>query len=323
MKLITRLLVTAFIFTVTTGAAQAEPASSFITIGTGYVTGVYYPTGGAICRLVNKGRKQHGVRCSVESTDGSVYNLNAIRSRDLDMAVVQSDWLYHAYRGSSKFKQSGAFSDLRSIFSVHTELFTIVARADSGIRNLMDLKGKRVSIGDPGSGQRGTMEVLMDTLGWSRSTFAKTAELKASEQSAALCDNQIDAMVYIVGHPNGSIKEATLSCDTVLVNVTGAAVDKLVRENQFYLKAAIPGGMYSGIPNETKTFGVGAIVVASSAMNSETVYQVVKSVFENFDDFKSLHPAFNHLQKSIMIRDGLTAPLHEGAVRYYKEVGLM
>ncbi|MET0092770.1 MAG: TAXI family TRAP transporter solute-binding subunit, partial [Sedimenticola sp.] len=240
-----RMMTTALMVTgLTMGAAGTASADSFITIGTGGVTGVYYPTGGAICRLVNKGRKQHGIRCSVESTGGSVYNLNTIRAGELDMGVAQSDWQYHAWNGTSKFKDAGANKELRAVFSVHPEPFTVVARADSGIKSFADLKGKRVNIGNPGSGQRGTMEVVMDAMGWKKSDFALASELKAAEQSKALCDNKIDAMVYTVGHPSGSIKEATTSCDTVLVPVTGAAIDKLVAENDYYRTATIPGGMY-------------------------------------------------------------------------------
>ena len=295
----------------------------FVTIGTGGVTGVYYPTGGAICRLVNKNRNKHGIRCSTESTGGSVFNLNTIRSGDLDMGVAQSDWQYHAYHGSSKFKDKGANRELRAIFSVHPEPFTVVARADSGIRNFGDLKGKRVNVGNPGSGQRGTMEVLMEALGWKMSDFALASELKSSEQSMALCDNKIDAMVFTVGHPSGSITEATTSCDSVLVNVTGSAVDMLVAENDFYRTATIPGGMYSGNANDTKTFGVGATFVTSTRTPENVIYQVVKAVFENFDSFRKFHPAFRNLDKRQMIKDGLSAPLHAGAVKYYKEAGLM
>ncbi|OZG74454.1 C4-dicarboxylate ABC transporter substrate-binding protein [Hahella sp. CCB-MM4] len=308
-----------------TVAAMTTPvqAQDFITIGTGGVTGVYYPTGGAICSLVNKTRKEHGIRCSVESTGGSIYNINTIRAGELDMGVAQSDWQYHAYNGTSKFEESGPFKDLRAVFSVHPEPFTVVARADAGIKNFEDLKGKRVNIGNPGSGQRGTMEVLMGELGWNNDTFALTSELKAAEQSKALCDNKIDAMIYTVGHPSGSIKEATTSCDSVLVNVTGPAVDKLVKENPFYRKATIPGGMYRGSDNDVQTFGVGATFVSSAKVPEKVVYEVVKAVFENFETFKKLHPAFANLKKEEMIKDGLSAPLHPGAIKYYKEAGLM
>jgi len=298
-------------------------AAEFVTIGTGGVTGVYYPTGGSICRLVNKGKKEHGVRCSVESTGGSIYNINTIRAGELDMGVAQSDWQYHAYNGTSKFAKKGAFKELRAIFSVHAEPFTVVARADSGIKNLNDLKGKRVNIGNPGSGQRGTMEVLMKAKGWDKSTFKLASELKASEQSKALCDNKIDAMVYTVGHPSGSIKEATTTCKSVLVNITGDAVTKLVNDNDYYRTASIPGGMYMGNDNETKTFGVGATFITSSKVSESVIYNVVKAVFENFDAFRKLHPAFANLKKSEMVKDGLSAPLHRGAVKYYKEAGLM
>ena len=321
--LIKRTLTTALVaFGLAMGATATQAANSFITIGTGGVTGVYYPTGGAICRLVNKGRKEHGIRCSVESTGGSVYNLNTIRAGELDMGVAQSDWQFHAYNGTSKFKSAGANKELRAVFSVHPEPFTVVARADSGIKTFADLKGKRVNIGSPGSGQRGTMEVLMDALGWKKSDFALASELKAAEQSKALCDNKIDAMVYTVGHPSGSIKEATTTCDTILVPVTGAAVEKLIKENDYYRTAVIPGGMYRGNPNDVTTFGVGATFVSSTKTPADTVYQVVKAVFENFDDFRKLHPAFANLKKDEMVKDGLSAPIHDGAARYYKEAGL-
>ncbi|HFD87432.1 MAG TPA: TAXI family TRAP transporter solute-binding subunit [Gammaproteobacteria bacterium] len=318
-KLITVAAVAGTLFAGSAMAAEQR----FITIGTGGVTGVYYPTGGAICRLVNKGRKEHGIRCSVESTGGSVYNLNTIRAGELDFGVAQSDWQYHAYHGTSKFKKAGPFKELRSVFSMHPEPFTVVARKDSGIKTFKDLKGKRVNMGNPGSGQRGTMEVVMKALGWTKSDFKLASELKSSEQSKALCDNKIDAIVFTVGHPSGSIKEASTSCDTVLVPVTGPEIDKLVKDNDYYRKATIPGGMYRGTDSDTQTFGVGATIVSSTKVPDDVVYEVVKAVFENFDSFKKLHPAFAVLKKEEMIKDGLSAPLHPGAVKYYKEVGLI
>jgi uncharacterized protein len=305
------------------GAGAASSAQTFLTIGTGGVTGVYYPTGGAICRLVNKGRKDHGIRCAVESTGGSIYNLQTIRAGELDMGVAQSDWQHYAYYGTGGFAQEGPFSDLRSVFALHPEPFTVVARADAGIRTFEDLKGKRVNIGNPGSGQRGTMEVLMNALGWTRDDFALTSELKSAEQSKALCDNKVDAIVFTVGHPNASIKEATTACNAVLVPVAGPAVEKLVAEHDYYRTATIPGGLYDGNDTGVPTFGVGATLVTSTATSEEAVYQLVKAVFENFEDFRRLHPTFAGLDKAEMVTDGLSAPLHEGALRYYREAGLM
>ena len=312
-------------FATAAALAFAAPAMAeeFVSIGTGGVTGVYYPTGGAICRMMAKTRAEHGIRCAVESTGGSVYNINAVRSGELEFGVAQSDWQFHAFNGTSKFEEQGKFDDLRAVFSIHPEPFTVVARADAGIKNFDDLKGKRVNVGNPGSGQRGTMEVLMEALGWTMADFAVASELQAGEQSQALCDNNIDAMVYTVGHPSGSIQEATTACDATLVNVTGPAVDKLVADNPFYRTATIPGGMYRGNDADTTTFGVGATLVSSAKVPDEVVYQLVKAVFSDIDAFRALHPAFANLDPAEMVKDGLSAPLHPGAERYYREAGLI
>jgi uncharacterized protein len=315
------LLTAAAITGANVGLAQD---GQFITIGTGGVTGVYYPTGGAICRLVNKDRATHGVRCSVESTGGSIYNINTMRQGELDMGVVQSDVQYNALNGVGEdFEDQGAFEDLRAVFSVHPEPFTVVALAGAEIETFDDLKGKRVNVGNPGSGQRSTMEVLMDRKGWTMDDFALASELKSAEQSQALADNKVDAIVFTVGHPNGSIQEATTTVDAVLVPVDGPEIDQLVEENQYYSKATIPGGMYRGTEEDTETFGVRATFVARADVPDEVVYAVVKAVFENFEDFKKLHPAFANLTKEEMVSAALSAPLHPGAKRYYEEAGLL
>jgi len=308
------------------GAAASAPMAAeqtFVSIGTGGVTGVYYPTGGAICRLVNKNRKETGIRCSVESTGGSVFNINAIRAGELEMGVAQSDWQYHAYNGTSKFKDAGAFKDLRAVFSVHAEPATVVARVDSGINHVSDIKGKRMNVGQPGSGTVATYDVMAEALGIARSDLKLAAELKSSEMGQALCDNKIDAFIILVGHPAGMLKEVTTTCDAKIVTIDGPAIEKLVADNDFYRMATVPGGMYTGNPDDVTTFGVGATFVSSAAVPADTIYEVVKAVFENFDDFKKLHPAFNNLKESEMISDALSAPLHDGAVRYYKERGWM
>ena len=304
------------------GATKAF-AEQFVSIGTGGLTGVYYPTGGAICRLVNKDRKSHGIRCSAESTGGSVYNINTVRAGELEFGVAQSDWQYHAYRGTSKFADKGAFEDLRTVFSVHPEPFTLIVKKGSGVSSFEDLKGKKVNVGNPGSGQRATMEVVMEAFGIKMSDFALAAELKGSEMAQAICDGKIEAMIYTVGHPAAAVTQAASSCDVELVSVTGAPIDKLIAENSFYRVASIPGGMYEGSPNDTSTFGVGATVITSAEVPEDVVYTVVKAVFDNFADFKKLHPAFANLQEEQMISDGLSAPLHPGAVKYYKERGWM
>lgn len=304
------------------GGATYAADQQFISIGTGGVTGVYYPTGGAICRLVNRTRKEHGIRCAVESTGGSVYNINTIKAGELEFGVAQSDWQHHAYNGTSKFADN-PFPGVRAMFSVHPEPFTLLVRADSGISSFEGLKGKRVNVGNPGSGQRATMEVVMEAFGVSMGDFALATEYKGSEMAKQICDNNIDAMIYTIGHPAAAIKEATTTCDVKLVNVSGAAIDGLVADNPYYRVATIPGGMYSGNPNDTTTFGVGATFVTSADVPEEVAYIVAKSVMSNLDDFRNLHPAFKNLDAGQMINDGLSAPLHPGAVKAYKELGLM
>jgi TRAP transporter TAXI family solute receptor len=295
----------------------------FITIGTGGQTGVYYVVGQSICKLVNRGQKDHGIKCTAPSTGGSVANLNAIKAGEQNMGVAQSDQQFNALNGKGPFEESGPFPDLRAVFSVHPEPFTVVARADAGIKTFDDLKGKRVNIGNPGSGQRATMEVVMNVKGWTMDDFQLASELKSAEQAQALCDNKIDAMIFTVGHPSGSIQEATSSCEAVLVDVSGPEIDKLVADNPYYAKATIPGGMYTGTDGDTETFGVLATFVSSTASDEDTIYQVVKAVFDNFDRFKKLHPAFENLKEEDMLKNGVSAPLHDGAVKYYKEKGWM
>ncbi len=303
----------------------AEAAQKFVTIGTGGVTGVYYPTGQSICRMVNKTRKSHGIRCSAESTGGSVYNINTIRAGELDMGVAQSDWQYHAYNGSGKdsFIEAGPFKELRAVFSVHPEPVSLMARKDSGIKSVDDLVGKRVNIGNPGSGTEATWNVMWGAMGKTNDDLKIAAQMKSSETPSALCDNKIDAFFWLVGNPSALNKEAATTCDVVVASVKNDAIAKLVADNPFYRFATIPGGMYRGNDADVTTFGVGATFVSSSKVPTDTMYQVVKAVFENFDQFKKLHPAFGVLKKEEMVKDALSAPLHDGAVKYYKEAGLI
>lgn len=303
------------------GAASAQ--QQFVTIGTGGVTGVYYAAGGAICRLMNQTRAEHGFRCSAESTGGSVFNLNAMRQGEFDFGMVQSDAQYNAYNGEADFADAGAWEALRAVFSVHPEPFTLVARPDAGIAAVGDLEGKRVNIGNPGSGTQASMLIMMEALGWTRDTFALAAELRADEHGPALCDNQIDAFYYAVGHPSANIADPTTTCGARLVPIEGEAIDALVAEHPYYAQVTIAGGLYSGNPDDVPTYGVLATLVASTDVSEEAVYNLVKAVFENFDAFRGLHPAFANLDAANMIADGLSVPLHPGAERYYVEQGWM
>lgn len=304
-------------------ASESIAATKYVSVGTGAITGVYYPAGGAICRLLNRGRKDHGIRCSVESTGGSVANLNAIRNGSIDFGIVQSDWQYHAYNGTEFFSDQKPFKELRSVFSLYNETFTIAVQEKSSIRTLDDLVGKKVNFGPQGSGMYATMDMLMGIKGWNKQNFSTVTYLQPSEQPKALCDGKIDVMIYAAGNPNGVLQEATQSCKVRIISIDLDVIDKLVATNSYYVKATIPGGMYAGNPSSIQTFGVKASLVTSEKANADTVYNIVKAVFENFDNFKTLHPVFSSLKKEDMIKEGNSAPIHPGALKYFKEAKMI
>ncbi len=298
--------------------------TTYVTIGTGGVTGVYYPTGGAIAKMVNKKRKQYHLRATVESTGGSVFNVNAIMAGDLEFGIVQSDRQYQAYNGTADWKGKPQ-KKLRAVFSIHPESVTIVAAADKNIKTVFDLKGKIVNIGNPGSGQRGNALDLLNAAGIDWKKDIKAEGLKAAESASMLQDGRIDAFFYTVGHPNGSVKEAVAGARKVnFVEVPKAVVDKLVAKFPYYAPSYIPVDQYPGVMNKknVETFGVKATLCTSADVPDDVVYAITKEVFENFEEFKKLHPAYAVLTKESMLQ-GLSAPIHPGALKYYKEVGLM
>jgi TRAP transporter TAXI family solute receptor len=295
--------------------------AQFITIGTGGVTGTYYPTGGAICRLVNQVKKVSGIKCSIESTAGSIYNIETIKKSELDFGIVQSDIVYQASKGIGKF-EGNKNSKLRSVLAIYPELFTLVSRKDANINNIMDIKGKRINLGNPGSGNESTALAMFDALDIKKSDLAFAGALKASEMPDALRDNKIDGYFYMVGHPTANIKDAASSVDVKIVPIIGKEIDKFVKENPYYAQANVPGGMYKGNDSDIPTFGVKAVLVTSTDVSNEAVYTVVKQILENFEDFKKSHPAYENITKESLL-DGLSAPLHKGAEKYLKEIGLI
>ena len=321
---------TAALLTVCVATSAAAQKKVFIAIGTGGPTGVYFATGNAICRLVHKtaaeGRKtgrKHGIRCSAPSTGGSNYNIGQIRDGELDFGVAQSDWQYHAYNGTGGPWKGKPFKKLRAVFSVHPEPIQIIVGENSGITGWDGLKGKKVNIGNPGSGQRGTMELLMKQAGWTKDSFQLAAELTSTEQSKALCDGKIDAYVYTVGVPNAGVSIATDGCGGKIVNFNNAiAKQNVVASKPYYAWATIPKGTYKTTDSDVTTWGVKATFVTSSDTPANVVYEVTRAVFENIDDFRKLHPAFANLDPKKMVTDAISAPIHPGALKYYKEKGL-
>lgn len=310
-------------------AARAQDKRVFVTIGTGGPTGVYFAAGNAICRLIHKeaaeGRKEgrpHGIRCAAPATDGSKDNIEQVADGELDFGIAQSDLQYHAHEGD-KPDAIRPVASLRSVFSIHSEPFQLIVGKTSGIRSFQDLTGKRVNIGNPGSGQRGTMEVLMKAHGMSAADFAQATELTSTEQANALCDGMIDAFGYSVGVPNAGVAVATEGCGARIVSLDGEVERTLVATSPFYAFTTIPAGTYRTIDADVTTFGVVATLVTSADADDRIVYELTRAVMENIEDFRQLHPAFTTLEPKRMVEDGLTAPIHPGALRYYREKGLL
>ena len=305
-------------------AAEAPAKTTFVTIGTGGITGVYYPTGGAIARIVNRKKDEYGIRATVESTGGSVFNVNAVMAGDLEFGVVQSDRQFQAINGMAEWEDKGKQGDLRAVFTIHPESITLVAAVDANIETIQDLKGKRVNIGNPGSGQRQNSIDALTAVGIDYQSDLTAESVKAAEAPGLLQDGRIDAFFYTVGHPAGNIKEATAGARKVrIVPITGPGIDKLVADNPYYAKAKVPVSFYPGAANDADvdTFGVKATFVTSAKVPENVVYAVTKEVFDNFEDFKKLHPAYVVLTKANML-EGQSAQIHAGAEKYYKEAGL-
>ena len=305
-----------------TAQQGAATDRSFTVIGTGGVTGVYFPAGGALCRVINAERHRHGARCSIEASPGSVHNVRAVASGEFDFGIVQSDVLQRAYSGEGAFS-GDPVSDIRALFSLHYEAFTVVAREGSGITTLEDLRGKRVNVGNPGSGQRSIIEAMRAAAGWPVDVFALEMELTSRGQSRALCDDQVDAIVFMAGHPNASIREALLGCESYLVAVEGPSVDALLSQSEYLDYTVIQGDLYGARGQEVSSFGGLATVVVSAEMPGDLTYQIVRSVMENLESLGGQHDALVGLNPERMATRGLTAPLHPGALRYFKETGLV
>lgn len=318
---ITRILAGAALAAAVAWAGPPARAEQTVVIGTGGATGVYYPAGGAICRMVNRERRAHGIRCAIAATGGSIDNARGLRAGAFQLGIVQSDVQAAAHAGTGRFAEAGADPELRALFSLHPEPVHLMARADAGVSRPADLRGKRVNIANPGSGTRVLAMRLLASAGLSTGDLALAAELESSEQAAALCEGRIDVSIWAAGLPNGAAQDATSTCRVRLVPLDGPATERLLAETPAYARATIPGRMYRGNPDDIPSWGPLATVVTSARLPAEIAYRIVKAVFDELEDFRKLHPAFARLDAAGMVRDGLTAPLHPGALRYYRERG--
>ncbi len=297
-----------------------EVNAAEILIGTGKSTSMDYYTGRAICRIINQNAKDF--TCKALFTEDSYYNLTNVRSGSIEMGIVESDMQYHAVNHSGSFQFLDiSYENIRALFSVHSVLLTVIAQRNSGIKHFDDLKGKRINIGNPGSSQRAIMEMMMATKGWTKTDFLLTEELPAAQHSLALCHGRIQATVDKIVHPSPAVKQLMDFCDAFIVGINDQQIDKLVADTPYYTSAIISEGMYKNNTTPIPTFGMKATVVVSADLDETIAYTIVKTLFDNLERFKKMHPAFAKLTPAQMSKEGLIAPLHEGAMRYYREKG--
>ena len=322
MRKISCILLALNVIIISISGCKGEKAT-FVTIGTGGVTGLYYPTGGALSRMLNKRVKEFKIKATVESTSGSVFNINAVLTGDMEFGIAQSDRQYQAYEGMAEWSKAGPQVSLRSIFAIHPEPITLVVSEDSKIETIEDLKEKRINMGNPGSGQLQNSKDVLLAADLDENDIS-TEYVKAVEAPGLLQDERLDGFFYTVGHPNGNIKEATSGRIKVrIIPITGKTRDKMLAKYSYYAQAMIPYSFYpSALNNENiQTIGVKATFITSKNVSEDIVYAITKVVFENFEEFKTLHPAYEVLTKESMLQ-GLSAPLHKGALKYYREAGL-
>ena len=306
--------------------AKLHAGTRFVTIGSGDITGVYYPTGLIIAKMINDKREEYGVRAAVESTPGSVFNVNAVMAGYLEFGLVQSDKQYQAVKGLAEWAEKGPQEELRAVFSIHQESVCLVAAVDAGIDTMADLKGKMVNLGHPGAAQYLNAIDALESADLNPDSDILAQKVKSAEAPLLLQDKRIDAFFCTVGHPNEILKEAVSGSRKIrFIPITGQAIDKLIADRKYYTKTTVPVAEFYRDAQDAvnvETFGVMATLCTSAHVPDYIVYVITKELFDNFDYFKRQHPAYAGLTKEGML-EGLSAPLHPGALKYYREAGLM
>lgn len=301
----------------------SQDATKHIYIGTGSVQGVYFPIGGVICRLFNRYTVNHNIRCTLESTGGSINNLVQLRDGGFDIVVAQSDWQYYAYTGTSAFEKYGANDALRSVFALEADPLALFVKKDSPISHFDDLANRTVSFGYSRSLQHRIMDHYLELKGWTEEKFQQMVLMSDAKQGGAVCSGQVDAILLLSSSSYDSLANIPADCELKLIPINDETVAKVIAKYPYYRLGKIPSSMTLGGTEDVASFGLGATFVAMESTSPKAVYNVVKEIVENFADFKSLHPSLQMMRPEELPKAGLTAPLHPGAIRYYREARLM
>ncbi|MFU1544139.1 TAXI family TRAP transporter solute-binding subunit [Aeromonas veronii] len=285
--------------------------SQALTIGTGPLNGVYYPTGGAICRVLNAGHALHGDSCTVQSTRGSMANLKALDKGDVQLALVQSDVLHHALHGTGPFSGQGANNELRSLFRLYQESLTLLAAPNSGITTLADIEGKRVYPGNNGAGEQITSQALMAAMGWQPGQFAAYQLKSDSEPLEGLCDGSLDAAFVVAGHPSLAVGDLISRCKVRLIPIEGEQIDRLLKQHPYYQHSRIAANLYPGQTTAINNIGMSAELVALASLPDPIVRTVRDTLLARVKQFSRLHPALSKVTPE-QLQAQTELPLHAG-----------
>lgn len=285
--------------------------SQALTIGTGPLNGVYYPTGGAICRVLNAGHALHGDSCTVQSTRGSMANLKALDKGDVQLALVQSDVLHHALHGTGPFSGQGANNELRSLFRLYQESLTLLAAPNSGITTLADIEGKRVYPGNKGAGEQITSQALMAAMGWQPGQFAAYQLKSDSEPLEGLCDGSLDAAFVVAGHPSLAVGDLISRCKVRLIPIEGEQIDTLLKQHPYYQRSRIAANLYPGQTTAINNIGMSAELVALASLPDPIVRTVRDTLLARVKQFSRLHPALSKVTPE-QLQAQTELPLHAG-----------
>lgn len=306
----------------------------FFRLGTGPSNGTSYPIGEMIAGAISNppgGREcEKGGSCGVpgliavaQSTAGSVGNVEAIGKGTLDGAIVQADVAFWAYYGAGIYTPGGAIRELRAVANLYRDSIHLVARADAGVGSVADLRGKRVAMGEPGSGTLVDAQLVIKAFGLKEADM-RPAYLKTDQAIDQMVEGKLDALFLVGLAPSPEIAELADRLPIRIVPITGAEIEELRKTTPFFVETAIPGGLYKGADQPTPTLGIGALMVVSAKVTEETVYGIARALWHKSTRaiLDSGHAAGKriHLESAL---HGVPIPLHAGAVRYYREVKMM
>ena len=310
------VLTLAVVLVMSVALTGCAPQKTNLILATGGTSGTYYPFGGSMAQIFNS--KIQNMNVTAQATGASVENLKLISQKEAELAIVQNDMTDYAYNGTESFKDSKV-ENVRVIANLYPEVIQIVSSADSGIKTLTDIKGKKFSVGAPGSGVEANARQLLDVMGMTYNDFSANY-LSFAESADSLKDNHIDGFLFVSGVPNAAIQDTATTSSLNFVSIPDDVIKKLIDKYPFFTEIVIPAGTYKGQTADVKTVAMKATLVAGAEVPEKVIYDLTKALFENQPELASAHAKGAELSLESAV-NGVSVPFHPGAEKYYKEVG--